>query len=317
MIHTLFLMNTNIPFIFLFGPLVYAYSESITGKTWSSYQRVLHLFPFIFYLVYSFFFFLQDPSYKLLVLAELLQVKIEVPEFKQVFSIDPWDIQGWVVVEILSLHLIVYGVASLWRLRVFTANAGFGNRLSWIRFVNTLIVLGGVILFLSEGGIINGTVFFTSPFPNFSGDLFSTLCLFAMSFYLLFRPEFLKSIKGKYQKSSLSKSFMKDKMITIQKIFEQEKLFLNTDFSLDLIAQKTGLSKHHISQIINSEMDCNFFELTNHYRIQEAKRILQKSENIKIEQLAYQLGYKSKSSFFNAFKKATNQTPSGFLTQYA
>ena len=73
------------------------------------------------------------------------------------------------------------------------------------------------------------------------------------------------------------------------------------------------MSSHHLSQILNEELGCTFFELTNSYRIEEAKKRLSESENqYKIEQLAYELGYRSKATFFTAFKKATNLTPQKF-----
>jgi len=97
-------------------------------------------------------------------------------------------------------------------------------------------------------------------------------------------------------------------------VIENDKLYLDSNFSLELLSLKTGLSKHHISQIINEQLDCTFFDLTNKYRIEEAKRLLAESSYVKIEQLAYQLGYRSKSSFFSAFKRATNLTPSKYLS---
>lgn len=316
MTHVLFLLNSNTPFIFLFGPLIWMYSRSLAGAPIQRQTDLIHFVPFIFYLGYSFFFFLQPTGYKLKVLAILMEIEITVPPVEQPFSIDPWGLQGWVVVELLSLHLIAYGVYTIFTLLrkedEQQSNSGYFH---WITFMNGLLILGGVILFLAEGGVINGWVFFKSPFPKFSADLFSTLCLYALTFYLLIRPECLNATARKYNKSSLSKVFMEEKLSTIQKIMDDDKLFLDSNFSLDLMAKKSGLSKHHISQIINSELHCNFFDLTNRYRIEEAKRVLQESHDIKIEQLAYQVGYKSKSSFFNAFKKATNLTPSRYLTQ--
>ncbi len=244
-------------------------------------------------------------------------VELTLPPVEQPFSIDPWGLQGWVVVEILSIHLIAYGLFTIFTVKgKQDEQRTSGNRFShWIIFMNGLLILGGMVLFLAEGGVINGWVFFKSPFPQFSSDLFSTFCLYALTFYLLIRPDCLNTTSRKYHKSSLSSIFMKEKLPAIKKIMEDDKLFLDSNFSLDLMAQRSGLSKHHISQIINSELNCNFFDFTNRYRIEEAKRVLQESQEIKMEQLAYQLGYKSKSSFFNAFKKATNLTPSRYLMQ--
>lgn len=317
MAHVLFLFNSNTPFIFLFGPLIWLYSRSLSGSPVTRRTGLIHFLPFAFYLCYSFFFFLQPATYKLKVLGHLMGVELTLPPVEQPFSIDPWGLQGWVVVEILSVHLIAYGLFTIFTVKgKQDGQPESGNRFShWITFMNGLLILGGMVLFLAEGGVINGWVFFKSPFPQFSSDLFSTFCLYALTFYLLIRPECLNTASRKYHKSSLSSIFMKEKLPAIKKIMEDDKLFLDSNFSLDLMAQRSGLSKHHISQIINSELNCNFFDFTNRYRIEEAKRVLQESQEIKMEQLAYQLGYKSKSSFFNAFKKATNLTPSRYLMQ--
>ncbi|MDL5049165.1 helix-turn-helix domain-containing protein [Oscillatoria amoena NRMC-F 0135] len=51
------------------------------------------------------------------------------------------------------------------------------------------------------------------------------------------------------------------------------------------------------------------------YRVEEAKRLLKEQMNIKVEEIAGQVGYNSKSSFNTAFKKITGITPSEFRQQ--
>ena len=50
--------------------------------------------------------------------------------------------------------------------------------------------------------------------------------------------------------------------------------------------------------------------MTAEYRIEEAKRLLKEKMNYKVEEIAEQVGYNSKSSFNTAFKKITGMTPS-------
>ncbi len=317
MLHFLFLLNTNVPFMLLIGPLFLLYSKYLSREKVPLIKQVIHFLPFGFYLVYSFNFFLQEPAFKYNILVQLLQVDMPYKDFSQPFSSDPWMIQGWVVVEFIALHLLIYGGYTLYGL--IKRNPGkiklVNSKKHWLIFLNGILVFGGLILFMSEGGVVNGKVFFHSPFPDFAVDLFSTFAMYATTGYLLINPRIIQLPSKKYSKSSLSREFIREKLNVIKRTIEDSKLYLNPNFSLDLIAQKTGLSKHHISQIINSEMNGNFFDLTNHYRIEEAKRVLKKSDYIKMEQLAYQLGYKSKSSFYNAFKKATSLTPSQYLIQ--
>ena len=93
---------------------------------------------------------------------------------------------------------------------------------------------------------------------------------------------------------------------------ETEKPFLNPAFSLPELADKMKISVHQLSQIINEGLNKSFFEMTAEYRIEEAKRLLIDQPNIKIEEIAEQVGYNSKSSFNTAFKKITGKTPSEF-----
>ena len=62
-------------------------------------------------------------------------------------------------------------------------------------------------------------------------------------------------------------------------------------------------------------MGTTFFGLINRYRIEEAKKILLNTESIKMEQLAFDLGYNSKATFFKAFKENTNLSPAKFKEQ--
>ena len=315
MMESLHLMNSNVPLIFLFGPFLLLYTRKLLGKNENRYLKLLHFLPFVFYLGYSFNFFLQSLDYKRYAYLKLIGLEYTGGQIVQRFDSDPWGVQGWVVVELLSLHLIVY---SLWAIvQVYRHRTEISeSRLKWASFVNLVLFMGGTVLLLSEGGVINGKVYYESPLSNISGDLFSTIALYLTTFYILSRPSFLFEKNKKYQRSVLSPDYKASKLRLIRNTMEGEKLYLNQDFSLELLSVSTGLSKHHISQIINEELKCSFFEYTHQFRIEEAKRLMQSTDFVKIEALAYDLGYRSKSSFFNAFKRNTNQTPSEYLKMH-
>jgi AraC-like DNA-binding protein len=52
--------------------------------------------------------------------------------------------------------------------------------------------------------------------------------------------------------------------------------------------------------------------MTAEYRVTEAKKLLRDKPNIKVEEIAEQVGYSSKSSFNTVFKKLTGVTPSEY-----
>ncbi|MBT8229458.1 MAG: AraC family transcriptional regulator [Bacteroidia bacterium] len=306
------LMNISAPMIFLLGPLLYFYIRYQLGKSELYFKDGLHALPFLFYWFYSFNFYLQPHALKYNAAVMGFHPELDLIPVVQSFPFDPWNIQGIIIVELLSLHLIIYCLISF--LVIFKSKVNqskTSSKKEWLYYVSGIMTAGALIMFFSQGGVINGKVFLKSPFPHYSADISSTIAMYALMIYFLVRPEIYKTIKtNKYEKSSLPSAYKKEKLKQLKALIETEKLFLDPGFSMKSLSQKSGLSSHHISQILNEELGLNFFELTNDYRITEAKSRLRNSEEyIKMEQLAYELGYKSKSTFFTAFKKSTNQTP--------
>lgn len=165
---------------------------------------------------------------------------------------------------------------------------------------------------MTEGGVINGERFLMTLLPQLSNEFFAVLVLYSAAIYLIIRPTTLVKYVPKYQKSILDSDWKKRKAEDLLKTLGDNKLYLQPNLSLQLLADIMGIKKHHLSQVINQELGCTFFELVNSFRIKEARFVLKKGDDCKMESLAYQLGYRSKSAFFNAFKKETNQTPGQF-----
>jgi len=129
--------------------------------------------------------------------------------------------------------------------------------------------------------------------------------------------EFKKNDKDskKYSTSELQDE-EKQKMIKlINDSMNIKKSFLQSDFSLKKMAEEINSSRTYVSQVINEHYNCNFNTFINDFRIKEARRKLSepKNKNITIEAIANEVGFKSKTSFNNAFKKFTGVTPSFFL----
>ena len=118
----------------------------------------------------------------------------------------------------------------------------------------------------------------------------------------------------KYQKSSLSEEGKELILSKIRKEMEGNKYFINNLASLSGLAKQINETSHHVSQVINEKLNKNFFELLANYRVDHAKKLIEKDKDAKltVEELAELVGYNSKSSFNNAFKTITSQTPSEY-----
>ena len=99
---------------------------------------------------------------------------------------------------------------------------------------------------------------------------------------------------------------------TIQKQIEGEELFLDSKMTLAGLAEATGLSKHHLSEVLNRHVGKNFYEFINGYRVDFVRKRLGEKPDQKILDIAFEAGFSSKSTFNAIFKQFTGQTP----TQY-
>lgn len=89
------------------------------------------------------------------------------------------------------------------------------------------------------------------------------------------------------------------------------------NLTIDLLAEELNTNREYVSQAINTH-DVKFNVLINRFRINEAIDILSDTENRlhtqKMSVIASEVGFKSESVFFDAFKKQTGMTPAQFRT---
>ncbi|MBE9489236.1 MAG: helix-turn-helix domain-containing protein [Bacteroidetes bacterium] len=103
----------------------------------------------------------------------------------------------------------------------------------------------------------------------------------------------------------------------IEQYIHVEKLYLDPPISLQTIADKFNVSSSYMSKLINKSSKCNFNDLINNLRIEAAKKmLLDKCFNqYTIHAIALEAGFKTKASFYSAFKKFTGTTPTAYIKQ--
>lgn len=99
---------------------------------------------------------------------------------------------------------------------------------------------------------------------------------------------------------------LKDRLLDY---FETEKPFLSKDLTMEEVAARLFTNKSYLSKTINVEMNKNFRELVNTFRIREAMRLYLKNQDISINELRELSGFNNNASFTSAFKLITGSTP--------
>ena len=93
-----------------------------------------------------------------------------------------------------------------------------------------------------------------------------------------------------------------------------EEPFTNPDLSLETLANQLEIPVTRLSLAINKVLKKTFYELINEKRIEKSKMLLKElSEQTTVEYVAYQSGFNSRASFYRAFKKHTNSTPTSYI----
>ena len=123
--------------------------------------------------------------------------------------------------------------------------------------------------------------------------------------------------KQKTQKAGLSDSRISEIVSRIIILMDKEKLYLETELTLQDLAKSLDCPPHQVSQSINEGMKKNFYDLINGYRVEEAKRLLlnPKNRTFTILSVGFEAGFNSKTTFNTVFKKFTGLTPTDFRDQ--
>lgn len=116
--------------------------------------------------------------------------------------------------------------------------------------------------------------------------------------------------KETYQYKDLSKIDFDSVQSAIISFYQESHVYLDEEFTLDQLSSHLKISKSDLSITFNKHLHSNFHEYTNRNRIQHFKQILSEDPSASVTDLAFQCGFKSKSTFYKYFKKEFDCLPS-------
>ena len=313
-IHMLHLVDFSETPALLIGPFLYLYILAmVRGKVAGRVIGMHVAFPALYFLSHiPFLISSADVKYN----AWLGSYHPDLPYREVTQSFDPW--MFWLTdwhTELVLVSLFLYLILScLIIVRTFREKHESFLRpqsITLITIRNGVVQIALFTLLIVIVKLLN---------KDDTGDhlfaAFGSLIIYATSFSVMRSSGFFKqaslSEQQKYKSSSLTTEQQKALLDKLQQVMINQKPFINANFSQPDLARQLGVSVHLLSQAINDGLNRSFFELVAGYRVEEAKQLLRSQPNIKVEEIAEQVGYNSKSSFNSAFKKITGMTPSEF-----
>lgn len=280
---------------FLFAPLFYWYFKSVFEPKFKfKLFDLFHLIPFVFFTVYYIF------------------------NLKRFWGFLDIDLSDYVFTEtVFSIQMIIYLSALFIDYRhnqteiknhfsqtkktyIFWLYFFFwGNIVQWLFKILAMLFVLKVLYVSSWCGWLSSIIW-----------LNTFLFINSVVFIALKNSEIFLS-RRKSQNGLLTESQLKKHNRKLISLMEEEKIYLDSNLSLPVLAKAIKLSTNHLSYLINKVYQQNFFDFINQYRIEESKNLiaLNNGEKVNILEIAYQVGFNSKSTFNTAFKKFTGCTP--------
>ncbi len=258
------------------GPLLLFYVRSVVHAE-SKFKPVylLHFLPLLFVFVFSFFISYKDNR--------PLWLKF---------------------IRIFYVQWLVYILFAAFQIRTILANFVQRKKNQHPDSVWLLSVLFG-ILFIWIAYFTNGFTSYIVGALSFSFVIY--LCVLVIVFHTMEKKG--KITKEKYASSKIDKAEAEALQSKISETMRTAKPYKNPNLTMPELAKLLNVTPHQLSQFINTNLGKNFSQFINNYRIEEAASMLQATDHITIESIAYESGFNSLSTFYTAFKKERGMTP--------
>ena len=227
------------------------------------------------------------------------------------------------IMIVVYLFMIIRRLRA-YRNRLYEVFASTENReLNWIR----LITLAGLV-FLTLSVAFSAITWSDALGLTYGNEvlgLFDSLAVFSLFWIIgiwglrqrpgltrtpvVAAPEPEEPSERKYKKSALDDERATRIATKICSAMSKDLLYREPNLSLWDLAKHIGVTSHYVSQTLNTKLDSTFFDYINRWRINDAVEQLTSTDET-ILNIAYDVGFNSRSAFYKAFKRETGKTPS-------
>jgi AraC-like DNA-binding protein len=293
---------------FLLAPLLYfSIVYFVKPEKQLTKTDLIHTVPFI---IYTLIEFAQDIDNTSLSATELIRINQNVSFL--VRDCLPFQTLGYLIAGYALLKKHKH------HLKQVASNISKID-LTWLRHFLTILLLT-VLIWINDA-------LFEIPLLTEATPFIYTLAIFFLAFFSIRQKTVFAFGDIELPTSDHSRTTLKNPRLTPQQIenltakltflMESEKLFLDNDLRLSIMAEKLGLGVHQTSFLINETSGNNFYNFVNGYRVEEAKRLLSSStiEELNILGIAFASGFNSKTTFNTTFKKVVGVSPSEYARQ--
>lgn len=102
----------------------------------------------------------------------------------------------------------------------------------------------------------------------------------------------------------------------IHLFLDSKEAIQNPNLTIHQLAHMLNTTSEVLSHVINEYFQLSFYDLINKKRVELSKELLLKMNHLTIEGIAYESGFKSRATFYRAFKKHEKITPTEYKKSF-
>lgn len=209
---------------------------------------------------------------------------------------------------------------------LFVILAGFAIRLilkKAIRQFNKLLPSEKWLVAIYLANVIIATAFYLAFFGfswafYMSGPLVFSFFLYLLAFGYFnagwFEIETKKPLE-KYSNKKIESPEAKALLEQLDVLMKTKHIYTDSTLKLNDVAVQLKIPAHQLSQLLNDNLGKSYSSFVNEYRIRRACELVETQHNLTLEGIGYEVGFRSKSTFFTTFKKMMGVTPSQYQKQ--
>jgi len=214
------------------------------------------------------------------------------------------------------VHPLIYFVLGGYLLYSFHRSSQYLSTEKPTRIFILFFYFQKVILYISVTIGFLGFYSDSDFYSSISMTVFSFIAV-SMSCYILLNPDILIQItKSRFNsiKKELDKSKLTDVTDKMNRLMDQNKLFLDAEYNLSKLSADTGISTKSIREVIVANEYKNFAAYINSFRIAHAEKLISNGylDMYSIESLCNDSGFQAEVTFYRVFKRIHGCTPKEF-----
>lgn len=311
------IMNISWVFLFLHGPALWFYIKSLSDPEFK-FKPVflLHFVPFIFFLIFHYSHFISLP----------------VSEKIRLLENDLFKEQVFYKISVLSISASTISY-NFWALNLLRKRRNKlmqqyskieGIDLGWLN----VLIIAALISYSVNMALFNLDLIFhfaTYKFLMFLAYSFASIYILFLGYFGLRQGNiFIDSLRIPRESDVKSASVeITSPVATANSTFiesllqnmEEKQPYLDPEITISKLGEILNVRAELLSKVLNSQLNQNFFDFINKYRVDEFKNqcISKANSHLSIMGIAYNCGFNSKASFYRAFKKFEGLSPSAYI----